>query len=81
MMLVLTAVAVLCMLAGVAEAQTFSQWISWPDPEDRMQVQDVQVRRMGLPDKFIEHGAAGLLRERCGLDAAGIVKEATDFCR
>ncbi len=46
-----------------------------------MQVQDVLVRRMGLPDRFIEHGPTDLLRELYGLDASGIVKEARDFCR
>ena len=46
-----------------------------------MDVHDVQVRRMGLPDRFIEHGPADLLRQICGLDASGILKEARDFCR
>lgn len=44
-------------------------------------VHDVPVRRMGLPDRFVEQGPVDLLRERCGLDASGIVKEARDFCR
>ncbi len=48
---------------------------------NEMQVQDVQVRRMGLPDRFIEHGPVDLLRAQCGLDASGITKEARDFCR
>ena len=46
-----------------------------------MQVQGVRVKRLGLPDRFIEHGPVNLLRELCGLDAPGIVKEARDLCR
>ncbi|MFP3912710.1 MAG: 1-deoxy-D-xylulose-5-phosphate synthase [Desulfobacteraceae bacterium] len=37
---------------------------------------DVRVRRIGLPDKFVEHGPQGVLRTQYGLDAAGILKEA-----
>jgi 1-deoxy-D-xylulose-5-phosphate synthase len=37
---------------------------------------DVRVRRIGLPDKFVEHGPQGLLRTQYGLDAAGILREA-----
>ncbi len=32
----------------------------------------VPVLNLGLPDEFIEHGDAGKLLARCGLDAAGI---------
>jgi len=42
---------------------------------------NVHMRRIGLPDKFVEHGAAPLLREIYGLDATGILKEARDFCQ
>ena len=42
---------------------------------------DVHVKRIGLPDKFIEHGASRLLREKYDLDTAGILKEARDFCQ
>jgi 1-deoxy-D-xylulose-5-phosphate synthase len=44
-------------------------------------VGDVRVRRIGLPDKFIEHGPLPLLREKYGLDSTGILKEARDLCR
>jgi 1-deoxy-D-xylulose-5-phosphate synthase len=37
---------------------------------------DVIVRRIGLPDKFVEHGAVEVLREKYGLDAAGIAERA-----
>ena len=36
----------------------------------------VTVRRLGLPDSFVEHGPAEVLREKCGLDKAGIMREA-----
>ena len=42
---------------------------------------NVHMRRIGLPDKFVEHGASPLLREIYGLDATGILKEARDFCQ
>jgi len=35
---------------------------------------DVRIRRIGLPDKFIEHGAANLLRRKYGLDAESIMR-------
>ncbi len=31
------------------------------------------VKRMGLPDKFVEHGSAAALRSRYGLDIEGII--------
>jgi 1-deoxy-D-xylulose-5-phosphate synthase len=34
----------------------------------------VRVKRIGLPDHFVEHGPIGVLREKYGLDAAGIVR-------
>jgi 1-deoxy-D-xylulose-5-phosphate synthase len=39
-------------------------------------LREVRVRRIGLPDKFIEHGPQDLLRVKYGLDAAGILGEA-----
>jgi 1-deoxy-D-xylulose-5-phosphate synthase len=44
-------------------------------------VEEVRVRRLGLPDKFIEHGPQDLLRRAYGLDVAGICKEARDLLR
>lgn len=46
-----------------------------------MNVQDVRARRMGLPDKFVEHGSLSLLREKYGLDKSGILKEARHLFR
>ncbi len=37
---------------------------------------DVTLKRIGLPDKFIEHGSLPFLREKYGLDKKGIAKEA-----
>ncbi|MCP4668978.1 MAG: hypothetical protein GY849_21790, partial [Deltaproteobacteria bacterium] len=45
-----------------------------------LQLQDVRVKRIGLPDMFIEHGPLPLLREKHGLDASGILKKARDMC-
>ena len=42
---------------------------------------NVNVRRMGLPDRFVEHGAPELLREIYCLDTSAILKEAKDFCQ
>lgn len=41
-----------------------------------MGIENVHVKRLGLPDKFVEHGEASLLREKYGLDTSGILKEA-----
>ncbi len=38
--------------------------------------ENVPVGRLGLPDKFIEHGPCDRLRQLYGLDAAGIAKAA-----
>jgi len=40
---------------------------------------DVQVKRIGLPDHFVEHGGIPKLRELVGMDAAGIVKAAEEL--
>lgn len=32
------------------------------------------IRRIGLADAFVEHGAADILREKCGLTAGGILR-------
>jgi len=41
----------------------------------------VPVRRLGLPDRFVEHGSLDMLKALCGLDVPGIAKEARDLCR
>ena len=37
---------------------------------------EVQVRCLGLPDRFVEHGTRDALLRDAGLDAEGIVTEA-----
>lgn len=39
-------------------------------------ISGVKVRRLGLPDRFVEHGGQRTLREKLGIDAAGIVAAA-----
>ncbi len=46
-----------------------------------MDVRNVPIKRMGLPDRFIEHGSISILLEKYGLDKSGILKEARDLCR
>ena len=41
-----------------------------------LDLQNIHVSRMGLPDQFVEHGPLSLLRKNYGLDAEGILKEA-----
>jgi 1-deoxy-D-xylulose-5-phosphate synthase len=41
----------------------------------------VAVRRIGIDDEFVEHGAQRILREKYGLDEQGIYKTALDFLR
>ena len=40
---------------------------------------NILVKRIGLPDKFVEHGPQDILREKYGLDSAGIIREARDL--
>ena len=44
-------------------------------------VSDLLVRRLGLPDGFVEHGSIDVLRHQCGLDKEGILKEARASCQ
>ena len=46
-----------------------------------MGVRNVRIKRLGLPDKFVEHGPLSLLREKYGLHRSGIAKEAKDLCQ
>lgn len=40
------------------------------------QIGPVKIKRIGIPDQFIEHGAVSILRKKYGLDAEGIVAAA-----
>ncbi|PKM79342.1 MAG: 1-deoxy-D-xylulose-5-phosphate synthase [Firmicutes bacterium HGW-Firmicutes-13] len=44
-------------------------------------IYNVKVRRMGIPDKYIEHGSRNQILEKYGLCAASLVKEALDLTR
>lgn len=44
-----------------------------------LQVDGLRLRRLGLPDKFVEQGAAAMLRQKYGLDAEGILKESKNL--
>jgi 1-deoxy-D-xylulose-5-phosphate synthase len=39
----------------------------------------VKLKRLGIPDRYIEHGSQGQLRQDLGLDATGIVATAEAF--
>jgi 1-deoxy-D-xylulose-5-phosphate synthase len=41
-----------------------------------LQLQNIQVRRVALPDQFVEHGNQSLLRARYGVDAVAIIEAA-----
>ena len=40
---------------------------------------NIAVKRMGIPDSFVEHGPQKVLRSKHGLDAAGIAAQALRF--
>ncbi len=44
-------------------------------------LKNMSVKRIGLPDKFVEHGPQNILREKYGLDSAGIIREARDLIK
>ncbi|MBW1919206.1 MAG: 1-deoxy-D-xylulose-5-phosphate synthase [Deltaproteobacteria bacterium] len=46
-----------------------------------MDALDVHIKRVGIPDKFVEHGPVTILRKKYGLDASGIAKAVRDFFR
>jgi 1-deoxy-D-xylulose-5-phosphate synthase len=41
-----------------------------------LNIKDLKIKRLGLPDKFIEHGSQKLIRNTLGLDSEGIAREA-----
>lgn len=44
--------------------------------EEEEMLSDLKVKRLGIPDSFIEHGPQDLLKKEVGIDAAGIIKAA-----
>src|SRR4030042_4350202 len=45
-----------------------------------MGLNNLIIKRAGLPDRFIEHGPMSLLREKNALDRSGIAKMAREIC-
>jgi 1-deoxy-D-xylulose-5-phosphate synthase len=41
---------------------------------------DIQVKTIGIPDEFVEHGSQAQLRAKYSLDAEGIVSKALELC-
>lgn len=39
----------------------------------------IKIKRLGLPDKFIEHGAQNILRQKYGLDSDGIYQSVKEI--
>lgn len=46
---------------------------------DKAGLNDIAVKRIGIDDRFIEHGSQGILRKQYGLDEDGIYKTALAF--
>jgi 1-deoxy-D-xylulose-5-phosphate synthase len=44
-------------------------------------MQNIKIKRLGIPDRYIEHGSQAQLRQDVGIDAAGIVAAAEIFLR
>ena len=41
----------------------------------------IQVKRLGIPDHFVEHGSQDYLRNKYGIDAEGILKAAGELLK
>jgi len=46
-----------------------------------LDINGLKIKKLGLPDNFIEHGPQNLLRKKLGLDAEGIAREALALVR
>jgi len=44
-------------------------------------LQNVKIKRLGIPDHFIEHGSQAQLRKDVGIDSEGIAAAAMDFMK
>ena len=42
-------------------------------------IHDVQLKSLGIPDEFVEHGSQAILRAKYSLDAEGIAKEVLEL--
>jgi len=43
------------------------------------ELSEVKVRRIGIPDQFVEHGSQEILRGRCGINTEGIAEVAGEM--
>jgi 1-deoxy-D-xylulose-5-phosphate synthase len=41
---------------------------------------NIVIKRLGIPDTFVEHGPQDLLREQCGIDRNKIIEETRKLC-
>jgi 1-deoxy-D-xylulose-5-phosphate synthase len=41
---------------------------------------NIVIKRLGIPDTFVEHGPQDLLREQCGIDRNKIIEETRKIC-
>lgn len=62
---------VVCVEDGVRNGGFGSAVLEWMSDHGHKQ----EVRRLGLPDEFVEHGTIGQLRQIVGLDQPAIIKE------
>lgn len=46
-----------------------------------LEADGIVLKRLGLPDQFIEHGSLSQLRQKYGLDISGIAKQAKELYR
>jgi len=44
-------------------------------------LQDIKVKRLGIPDRYIEHGSQAQLRSDLGIDAEGIASATEEFLK
>jgi 1-deoxy-D-xylulose-5-phosphate synthase len=44
-------------------------------------LQNVKIKRLGIPDRYIEQGSQAQLRKDVGIDAAGIAAAAEVFLK
>jgi len=44
-------------------------------------MQNIKVKRLGIPDRYIEHGSQAQLRKDLGIDAEGIAAAAVEFLK
>jgi 1-deoxy-D-xylulose-5-phosphate synthase len=48
---------------------------------EAMEGTDVQIRRLGIPDRFVEHGPQNVLRDMVGLSPEKIAQATIEFVR